>query len=234
MRSLLLVLRIALLGMLAFLFSVAGGFSSDIRLAVALYLISFLCVFYLRRTLPKKPVTDWRAEAFTVGFIAIFPLIAWGIVGWVSIASSGHSTAQNAPPFEALQKTTGILKKGFGGNRYLVRQDKTTLRLICADKTTRGPDNWCLYGKEHPYLDKEVTVFHTRPSRTSNDFAFFYELRSGNKIVVPYTTTMSNLTEHKTVSAEHSLNLPVWLTFFWLYCLIDVWIRRPSAQKSPA
>lgn len=239
MRSFLMVLRIIMLSILAAILTVIGIFIShrsttNFVWAVMLWVAAFVCVFFIRRALPQKPSMGWKAEAIGIGVFALFAIGAWLGEWW----DYSVTTRVDYPTFQSLHKTTGVLKKGSGGVRYLTMADRSTLRLVCAamppHRRKGGPrDNWCLYGNDEPYLDQVVTVFHTVPFKVSSMRAHFYEIRSGNSVLISYKDAIELKKSIVQGIARFDPTLPALLTVLWLYYVFELWMLRIRPRKAP-
>lgn len=162
--------------------------------------------------------------------------VLWGSVaaGGLAVALVWHSGADqrpvSPPRFEQLEVTTGVLLKGVGGERSIRTQAGRFLVIICADKMSRGPDNWCLYDRERPAIGKQVTVFHTPPFRLGRAKAHYYELRQGDARIVRYEDVAAHIASGTKLRGGRDRNLAISLTAMWAYLLM-VTLWRAKANR---
>lgn len=200
-------------------------FSADIWLAAAFHGAGFILLFFVKIT-SDNAKNDWQAESYGAALIAVMALVSWG-----PLLLGGDP--KPVPALGDLYVTSGLLKKGAGGNRYIIKDDGKSLKIICADKHGKGPDNWCLYPHEKPYLGKAVTVYHSKPFKISNSVAHFYEMRSGDVIIVEHSQIASHIRDQIPHSKKMNLNFSIFLTIWSIYSGFVTFFYRRKAICNP-
>ena len=203
-----------------------GFFSADIWSAAAFHGAGFVLLFFVKVSSDNAEEKNWQAESYGSVFIALMALVSWA-----PLLLAGNP--KPVPALSDLYVTSGLLKKGAGGNRYIIKDDGKSLKIICADKHGKGPDNWCLYPHEKPYLGKEVTVYHSKPFKVSNSVAHFYEMRSGDAIIVEHSQIVSHIRDQIPRSKGMNLNFSVFLTTWSIYSGFIAFLYRRKALSNP-
>lgn len=147
----------------------------------------------------------------------------------------GFVTQADAPPikkFDNLEASTGVLKKGVGGDISLAKEDGTSMSLLCGDNAGRYRTQTCLSQIPEQAYGKEVTVYHDHEYKFVSTKPFFYEIMHNNIALVKYNDVVKNIENRRRSHERTNANLSVMLFVSSICSVIYVWFRRRARQNS--
>jgi len=146
-----------------------------------------------------------------------FSLLVWALLTPFPRDSQGRPIVSQGPAFDSLIQSTGVLKRGVGGERYIIRAGGRSLTIACADHYGRGANNWCLYEKDDPWIGRTVTVFHLPVHRTVTEKASYYELRAGEERIVRYEDIAGHKRRQSQMGIDQIVPFSIMLFTSWCY-----------------
>jgi len=162
-------------------------------------------------------------------YVALAGLLPVGLWLWVERVPP---VVWQPPQFSQLVVSTGILKQGLKGDRYLLKPTGTSLQLLCADGIGRGSLAYCLTGHDAPYLGKVITVWHTAPFRIGTEKAHVFEARANTVRFVRYEQVVAHIREHQARQAAKGPQWALLLVTGWFYWFaVSLWHARRTRGR---
>ncbi|MBX9884795.1 MAG: hypothetical protein K2X68_07460 [Novosphingobium sp.] len=207
----LLCIILLLLGVLA------GGWQS------APFVIGVWAIAYLIENRTRDPASDSWKPYLGLPIVCIL---------FFSIVFIPQAVAPPITRFDNLEASTGVLKKGVGGDISLAKEDGTSMSLLCRNNAGRYRTQTCLSDIPEQAYDKEVTVYHDHEYKFVNTKAFFYEIRYNGMAVVKYNDVVKSIESRRRSDERTNTDLSVMLFVSSICSIMYVWFRRRAQQSS--
>lgn len=201
--------------------------------AVALF--CYVRMVLASKWLSKRNIPDQANSPLSVSGIAFacFCLIFLGYFWWIRF-----EVGQQPPTREELHAVTGELQVRY--RNYVVVTPARPVILRCPQPGRAQIKQSCLPENIQNYVGRQVTVLFPEPLEDKWQ-AVFYEISSGDNVLISYDIVRQNLIERRKVGSAFGAFFSVLVTLGGLSLLIFQWIgyfqarkkRAPSGPASP-
>lgn len=201
------------------------GLGTEGWLSLPFIIAAWALIYFAEGSIRSRSANIWLgylgAAIFCVGLFAMDLLLPQG-------------KASPIPKADNLETSRGVLKRGLSRNIFIIKEDGSSLSLLCGDNAGRYMTQTCVNDIPRQAYGRTVVVRHTDEFKHVTATAFFYEMIVDGVAVVNYGHVMqSGLDRQRRINdAGDKQTIPLLSS---IMCLtMCAWLRWRQRERTGA